>query len=95
MPIANADYNIYFQTKSRSYLLEVKYVVSDCASYKEGAVVVIGAINLPTFASIKKIFIHNDDNVYFLCTNLYTVCFDRHYYVYEVEACTQEFVICN
>lgn len=57
-------------------------------------VVVVDAKDFPTFASIKKIFIYNDDNVYFLCTNFYTLRFDQHYYAYEVkESCCQAFVI--
>lgn len=93
VPIANADYITYFPTTSRNSLLEVKKVVSDGTSYKVGQVVVIDAKNFATFAIIKKIFIYNNDNVYFLCTKLNTLYFDRHCYAYEVEACTQEYVI--
>lgn len=48
----------------------------------------IHGIELPTFCLINEIFIYNNDQVIFFCSELNTIMFNKHFFAYEVEVDT-------
>jgi len=48
----------------------------------------IHGIELPTFCLINEIFVYNNDQVVFFCSELNTIMFNEHFFAYEVEVDT-------
>lgn len=72
------DYKLFFQENNRNCIREVNFVDVKGTVYKLGMVLVIDASNIPVFSIIEKIFVLNDQNVYYLCKKYNTLHFDKH-----------------
>ena len=63
--------------------------------YQLRSVVVLAVAELPTFGVIVDI-LTSDSNTYFVCEVPFTVCFNRHFYTYEIYRDAQpEYVLCS
>lgn len=93
--LTDVDCNKFqFLTENRKALLKVKQVKINGISYVPNMVVVTdGTTDLPLFGNINAIFVYNNDDVYFLCDELITVCLKEHYACYEIEMGKKQMLI--
>ena len=61
------------------------YVVVCGTEYRSNMVIVVDVGYEPTFCRIVKCFMFTDNNVYFLCQNLFIRHYDSHLHAYIVD----------
>lgn len=88
--LINLDYDLFFNTNDRKTIYEIRFVDVKGTTYKPGMVIVIDASEIPVFGKIEKVFLLNNQEIFFVCKKFITLYFENHYYAFKFKTINGE-----